>query len=284
VNHKIIIGLKLVFITAMFFSSVAITACSESQAEHVETSQDSLPEHQNDKNNEAKKVQPELEYLKKLRQRTKELNSFQCNIEYLFSQPLLESKTLRKGVMYYQRLGSKSKLRINFNTLQQDDYKEQKFREEYIFDGVWLTHLDYEIKAARLIQQAEPNEPVDAFDLAKRNFPMIGFSKAEDLTKEFEIGPAEELTIEGKKYIRFNFKVKAGSRYEQEYKTVDLWIDKKMMLPAKIVAVTTEDDIYEIQFKKARLNKNIDSKVFEVKIPKGFGQPEVVPLEKSKSS
>jgi outer membrane lipoprotein-sorting protein len=186
--------------------------------------------------------------------------------------------------MYYQRFGSKSKLRINFNTLQQDDYKEQKFREEYIFDGIWLTHLDYEIKAARLIQQAEPNEPVDAFDLAKRNFPMIGFSKAEDLTKEFEIGPAKELNIEGEKYIRFNFKVRPGSRYVQDYKTVDFWIDKKIMLPAKIVAVTTEDDIYEIQFKKARLNKNILQKVFEVKIPRSFGEPEVVPLEKNKSS
>jgi outer membrane lipoprotein-sorting protein len=186
--------------------------------------------------------------------------------------------------MYYQRYGKKSRLRINFNTLQQDDYKEQKFREEYIFDGVWLTQLDYEIKAAKLIQQAEPNEPVDAFDLAKRNFPLIGFSEAEDLTKEFEIGPAEELDIEGEKYIKFNFQVKPGSVYEQEYKTIDFWIDKKLDLPAKIIAVTTEDDIYTIQFKKAQLNKTIDAKVFEVKIPKSFGQPEVLPLEKSKSS
>jgi outer membrane lipoprotein-sorting protein len=284
VNHKTITGLKLAFVTAMFFSLVAITACSESQAEHVETLMDSLPECQDANSNEEKKVQPELEYLKKLRQRTKELNTFECTIEYLFNQPLLESKTLKKGVLYYRKSGDKSKLRINFKTLKQDDYKEEKFREEYIFDGVWLTQLDYEIKAARLVQQAEPDEPVDAFDLAKRNFPMIGFSKAEDLTKEFEIGPAEELTIEGKKYIRFDFEVKSGSIYEQEYKTVDLWIDKKLLLPAKIVAVTTEDDIYEIQFKKARLNKKIDPKVFEVKIPRSFGQPEVVPLEKSKPS
>ncbi|MHC5075556.1 MAG: LolA family protein, partial [Planctomycetota bacterium] len=222
--------------------------------------------------------------LKRLRQKTKELKSPKCTIEYLFSQPLLESRTLRKGLMYYQRYGKKSRLRINFNTLQQDDYKEQKFREEYIFDGVWLTQLDYEIKAAKLIQQAEPNEPVDAFDLAKRNFPLIGFSEAEDLTKEFEIGPAEELDIEGEKYIKFNFQVKPGSVYEQEYKTIDFWIDKKLDLPAKIIAVTTEDDIYTIQFKKAQLNKTIDAKVFEVKIPKSFGQPEVLPLEKSKSS
>ncbi|MHC5074777.1 MAG: LolA family protein [Planctomycetota bacterium] len=283
-EQKSITGIKLAFILAMFFSSVTITACSESQAEHVEVSIESLPERRDVNNNEEQKVKPEFEYLKRLRQKTKELKSLKCTIEYLFSQPLLESRTLRKGLMYYQRYGKKSRLRINFNTLQQDDYKEQKFREEYIFDGVWLTQLDYEIKAAKLIQQAEPNEPVDAFDLAKRNFPLIGFSEAEDLTKEFEIGPAEELDIEGEKYIKFNFQVKPGSVYEQEYKTVDFWIDKKLDLPAKIIAVTTEDDIYTIQFKKAQLNKTIDAKVFEVKIPKSFGQPEVLPLEKSKSS
>jgi outer membrane lipoprotein-sorting protein len=284
VNQNTITGLKLAFITAIFFSSVAITACSESQAEHVETSTNSLPQHRDANSKESQKPPSELEYLKKLRQKTKELNSFQCSIEHLFNQPLLESRTLKKGMMYYQRLGNKSKLRINFSTLQQDDYKEQKFKEEYIFDGVWLTHLDYEIKTARLIQQAEPNDPVDAFELARRNFPMIGFSKAEDLTKEFEIGPAKEFTRQGIKYIGFNFKVKAGSRYEQEYKTVDLWIDKKLFLPAKIAAVTTEDDIHEIQLKKASSNKTIDPKVFEVKIPRSFGEPEVIPLENHKSS
>ncbi|MHC4187131.1 MAG: hypothetical protein ACYSRQ_02960, partial [Planctomycetota bacterium] len=133
-NRKIITGMKLVFVTAMFFSSVAINACNESKAGHVETSLDSLPGHRDAEKSEVKKVQSDLEYLQKLRQKTKELKSFECNIEYLFNQPLLESKTLRKGLMYYQRFGSKSKLRINFNTLQQDDYKEQKFREEYIFD------------------------------------------------------------------------------------------------------------------------------------------------------
>jgi outer membrane lipoprotein-sorting protein len=148
---------------------------------------------------------------------------------------------------------------------------------------VWLTHLNYEIESARLIQQAEPNEPVDAFELAKRNFPIIGFSQVEDLEKDFEIGPAEELKKEGKSYIKFHFKVKANSRYEQEYKTVEMWIDKKLQLPSEIIAVTIEDDIYEIRLRKAKVNTIIDPKLFEVKIPKTFGQPEIVPLERSKS-
>ena len=226
------------------------------------------------------KEQAEISYLKELRKRTEELESYECAIEYLFSQPLLESKTLRKGYLYYQKFGDKSKLRINFETLQQDDFKEQKERNQYIFDGVWLTVLDYRIKAAKLIQQAEPNEPVNAFELARRNFPIIGFSSTEDLKKDFEIGPAEHQSYEGKDFVKFHLQVKPGSVYEEDYETVDFWVDEELGLPAKIVAVTDEDDFYEIKLKKARVNNKIDKKVFEVKIPKGFGEPEVIPLEK----
>ncbi len=225
------------------------------------------------------KEQTNLSYLNKLRKRTEELTSYECGIEYLYSQPLLESKTLRKGYLYYQKFGDKSKLRINFETLQQDDFKEQKERNQYIFDGVWLTVLDYRIKAAKLIQQAEPNEPVNAFELARRNFPIIGFSSTEDLKKDFEIGPAEHQSFEGKDFVKFHLDVKAGSVYQEDYKSIDFWIDQELHLPARIIAETSEGDFYEITLKQARVNERIDENVFEVKIPKAFGEPEVIPLE-----
>jgi outer membrane lipoprotein-sorting protein len=51
-------------------------------------------------------------------------------------------------------------------------------------------------------------------------------------------------------------------------------------LPAKVVALSVEEDIYEIKFLKPKVNKGIDKKVFEFKIPEGFGEPEIVPLKK----
>ena len=65
--------------------------------------------------------------LKQLNQKTLKLKSYQGRIEYKFSQPLLESQTLRKGKLYYQRSGGKSALRINFRSLKQDDEEEQKY-------------------------------------------------------------------------------------------------------------------------------------------------------------
>ncbi|MFZ0033982.1 MAG: hypothetical protein WAK60_03200, partial [Sedimentisphaerales bacterium] len=150
------------------------------------------------------------------------------------------------------------------------DEEEQKYIEQYIFDGVWLTHIDYQIKEVKRYQKAEPNEPVDAFELVSENFPIIGFSRVEDLKKEFEIGLVEKQGGEAKDFIQLHLKVKAASIYKDDYTSIDFWVDKELYLPAKIVAVSTEEDIYEIKFLKPAVNRKIDKKIFEFEVPEGF--------------
>jgi outer membrane lipoprotein-sorting protein len=75
-------------------------------------------------------------------------------------------------------------------------------------------------------------------------------------------------------------KVKPDSIYKDDYKSVEVWIDKQLMLPAKISAVSTDGDIYEISFVRPKVNEVIDEKVFEFTIPDGFGEPEIIPLKK----
>ena len=203
------------------------------------------------------------------------IKTYQCDIEYLFEQPLFDSKTLRKGKLYYKRYNDRSDLRINFLKLKQDQEKEKPFREDYIFDSVWLTHIDYQLKQAKRYQKAEPNEPVDAFELAARNFPMIGFSRAEDMEKDFEIKLAQQPKDDQNLFTKLYLKVKKGSVYKDDYTSMEFWIDKKSNLPARILAVTTEDDIYRIELTRAKVNKGIDKKIFEIKIPDSFAREEM---------
>ena len=235
------------------------------------------------------KPDPVEAVLKQLNQNTAKIKSYEGRIEYRISQPLFESETLRKGVLYYARFDKKkTKLRINFQTLKQDDEKEQKYIEQFIFDGVWLTHLDYQIKTVRCHQLAEPNKPVDAFELASKNLPIIGFAKIKDLKKQFEIKLIELQGDEQEKFIHLHLKVKPDSVYKDKYVSIDFWIDKKLYLPAKIVAVSTEPadvpfikkDSYQIKLLKPKVNKKLDKKVFDFKIPRGFGKPEIIPLKK----
>jgi outer membrane lipoprotein-sorting protein len=226
-----------------------------------------------------KKTCPVDAVLKQLNQKTVKLKSYQGEIEYKFSQPLLESQTLRKGKLYYQRSGGKSALRISFRSLKQDDEEEQKYIEHYIFDGIWLTHTDYQIKQVKIHQLAEPNKPADAFELASRNLPIIGFTKSEKLEEQFEINLIEQQEAEAENFTRLHLKVKPDSIYKDDYTFIDFWVDKKLYLPAKIVAVTTEEDVYEIKLLGAKVDERIDEEVFEVKVPEGFGV-EIIPLKK----
>ncbi len=243
--------------------------------------------------------------LKQLNKKALELTSYEAQIEYGFLQPLLfGSETLRKGTLYYGRFDKKSKLRINFETLKQEDEEEGKYSIQYIvldgaslslpgyeFQGTWLVHIDYEIESVKYYQLAEakePNKPVDAFDLASRNLPMIGFTKIEDLKKQFQITLVEQKKSEPEDFIQLHLKVKPNSVYKDDYVYINFWIDKKLGLPAKVFAVSTEPatepveqkDIYKIKFIKPKVNRKIDGKVFEFKIPEGFGEPEIIPLKK----
>ena len=241
--------------------------------------------------------------LERLNKTTSGLKSYQSQVEYKFSQPLLESESLRKGVLYYTRSDGKSALNITFNTLKQDDEKEQKYVERYIIldganlthpdyelKGIWLAHLDYQIKEAKYYQLAEPNDPnksTDVFDLASRNLPMLGFSKTEDLKKQFDVKLVEQKIAGSENFIQVHLKVKPNSIYKDDYFTIDFWIDEKLGLPVKVVSVKSEPkppfrDIEEIKLLKPKVNKGIDKKVFDVKIPKDFGEPQVTPLERRK--
>lgn len=224
---------------------------------------------------------PVDEVLTKLHNTTSSMKSYEGSIEYKTIQPLLESETLRKGVLYYAKLDEKStKLRINFETLKQDEEKEQNYREHYIFDGVWLTQLNYQTKTPTKYQVSESDKPTDAFSAVNEAMPMVGFMKPDELKREFDVALVEQKKGEPKNLVQLHLKVKPNSKYKDDYLTMDFWVDQKSWLPTKVQAVSTEEDVYELKFLKPEINKKIDSKVFDFKIPAGFSEPEIVPLKK----
>jgi hypothetical protein len=240
--------------------------------------------------------------LQRLNKTTSQLKSYEAQIEYTYKQPLLESQSLQKGVLYYTRSGGTAALRVNFNTRKEDNEQQQKYVEDYLvldgarlsrpghpFKGIWLVQLDYQIQQAKYYQLAEPNDtnaPADLFELVGRNLPMLGFTKIDDLKREFEIALVKPEKDAPTDFIQVHLKVKPNSVYKDDFVSMDFWIDEKLGLPVKVVAVKTDPeppfgDIQEIKFLNPKVNKQIDGKVFDFKIPDGFGEPDIVPLQKN---
>jgi outer membrane lipoprotein-sorting protein len=260
-----------------------VTGCSEKSVNAQQHQKITEPKLVTAKTNE--KPDPIDSILQKLNKSTSELKTYQCRIEYLLSQPAYETKTLRKGNLFYMRDKKKSNLRVDFDTRKEDDEKQRADKQKYLFDGVWLTYIDYQMEQAKIKQMVEPNDPngpADAFELVSQNFPIVGFSKAEDLKKQFDISLLEQKASDAKKYILLHLKVKPNSIYKDDYSAIDFRIDKKLYLPAKITAVATElteFEVHEISFLQPKLNRKLKTKTFDFQIPPGFDR-EIIRMKK----
>jgi hypothetical protein len=221
--------------------------------------------------------------LDRLEARVTNLNSYQCTLDYVFKQPLLESQTRRKGRLYYAKLDKQSYLRVDFETLQYDDEAEQAHKEQFFFDGIWGTYIDYQSHSVQRQQVAEPNAPVDAFALVSRRVPVLGFSKIEDLQKQFEIQLAQANGSETAPFHQLRLVAKPDSTYHDDYVSIGVQIDKERQLPSKIIAVTTEEDVHEIKLADPKINQAIARERFEIKFPGDFSV-EAVPLKRSAAS
>jgi hypothetical protein len=231
---------------------------------------------------QAPAVHPDVEaVLQRIQQAAKELRSYQCAIDYVLRQPLLESKTRRTGMVYYVRQSNGSRLRVNFATLEQDDGKVQPYMQQFLFDGVWLIDVDYQVKSWERRQMADANKPTDAFDLAGRELPIAGFTGIDELRRDFDmeiVPPSSGQTGDGGR-VTLSMKARPGSQYGKDYRSMVFSVDKTIGLPVKVTAESTEGDFYEISFTQVKVNSPIEDSVFDLKVPKDFGQPEIIPLE-----
>lgn len=211
--------------------------------------------------------------LDKINLAAKNLKSCQAAVDYLSIQEpeLLDSRTLRKGTLYYQKNDKGSRFRLNFDSSKQDDGEEQKKKEHFLFDGVWLTKIDYPFRQIDQYQQAPVEQPADVFEYISHNFPIVGFTGTATLQKQFEItlvSPKED----EKELEHLLLKVKADSVYKDDYSQIDLWIDRKLNLPVRMVSLSVQGDIYDLKLSKPKVNTSLPDAIFVIDAPSDFSK------------
>jgi outer membrane lipoprotein-sorting protein len=219
------------------------------------------------------------EILLKMNNATKRLKSCQAKISYLFIQDpdLLDSKTLQNGMLYYQEDNDRSQLRIRFDDLKQENFDPENRREEFLFDGAWLTRIDFKLKQIDRYQKAPEDNPIGVFELISHIFPLVGFSNIDQLKKDFDITLPEK-SNESTPSINLLLNVKKGSKYEKEYKKIDFRADSETYMPQQIVAYSSQGDIYNIKFTEFEINKKLKKAVFIIETPSDF-RKNIEPLD-----
>jgi outer membrane lipoprotein-sorting protein len=205
--------------------------------------------------------------LQKLNQSVKNIKNLSAAIEYIHSQPLFDTQTVRSGKLFYVKDANNSTLRINFLTIKQDDSANQKYREDYVFDGLKLTKIDYQSKSIAT-EQLGKDAPIEPFELVQDYFPIIGFSKPDELRQQFEIKLQQK--TDKQKFITLILIPKENSGFFKIYKQVEVKIDSKSFLPFDFSGLTLEDEMITIKLSQMDTSTAVKRKVFDIVLPDDF--------------
>lgn len=222
--------------------------------------------------------------IEKSRQAVEKLKSYQAQMEYLFIQDpeLLDARTTRLGKIYYQQEDDSSAIRIHFEKIQRDDEEPLQARQEYLFDGVWLTRMDYALEKVDRIQQAPENEPIEAFTFIRRHFPLVGFARAEPLTEDFTISWCDpQDNQKSDEIVCLKLEPFEESRFAKDYRKILVSVSRGAWLPVRIVAENVNGDIYDIALTDPDINKKLKKSIFTIETPAHFSK-NVKPLQDRK--
>jgi len=200
--------------------------------------------------------------IEKLNQTAANLKNLSAEIEYTHAQPLFDTNTVRTGKLFYVKDANSSALRINFLTLKQDQSKQQSYKEDYIFDGMKLTKIDYQSKSA-ITEQLAKDKPIEPFELVQDYFPIIGLAKPDEMTEQFDI------TVNGNTLCLIP---KENTKFSKTYKQVRVTVNAENYLPCVFSALTSDNEEIVIRLSQVNTEKAVKKTVFEVKIPADFTQ------------
>ena len=185
-------------------------------------------------------------------------------IEYKAVNPLLGDEETRAGWVAYRR-GSEdepTKFRIHFDSLRLDDGPKLPVKVDYAYDGSLLTIARHRIKQINRYRVPRPQRR-NPLKLGEGPFPMPFGQEADDMRRHFNVTtrPPGDKAPKGTDYLKLK------PRGEGKLVGIEMWVDKKTRLPARIVTRQRNRNVVTVTFSDPRTNVEIDPKTFGIPRP-----------------
>jgi hypothetical protein len=110
---------------------------------------------------------------------------------------------------------------------------------EYLLDKGWLTIRTFDTKNETRIQLVPAGQKINLFDLGKGPFPFPIGQNPDDVHKQFDvtIPPPDKDNPDPPGTIHLLLKPKAGTPLDQQFTSIDVWVDVKTKMPAQVMTV-----------------------------------------------
>lgn len=217
-------------------------------------------------------VEAVLDRLEHAGQRVEDLSA---NVRHEVLDLVIEDKPTKIGEIKYRRAEPNAQFFVRFDRLEQEGIVVEK-KEWYVFDGRWLTEAREQTQQVVKREIVREGERIDPFRLGEGPFPLPFGQKKAEMLEHFDVTLAPPAPNDPKETDHLRCVPRPGTKMEEEYGQLDLWVDRSLDLPVKIVADQKKDNKrVTVTFEGMKLNGGIAGSTFSFAPPAGWPAPTI---------
>lgn len=199
-----------------------------------------------------------------LQNRSDGLKDIRCDVRFVEKDEVNLTTRLKEGKILFLMGEPNPRFLIHFAKTVADGIVGKQ--EWLLFDGQWLSHGLERLEQITKQELVRPGEKLDLFDLEKAPFPLPFGQKKDKMLQHFEIRMVEPTADDPPESDHLVCTPKPGSRLQRRYQKLELFVDRKINLPRRIVVVKNKDEVNTADFgdlSEKSINAGVSEKDFE---------------------
>ncbi len=188
---------------------------------------------------------------------------------YIVVDPV-ESRQVKEGTLLFARSEPNSRFLVHFDRTIADGVVNRS-GEYYGFDGRWMIERNDRAKNIIKRELAREGQYRDPFKLGEGPFPLpFGQSRA-DILKNFRVALVPFALGDPLQSDHLRCIPLPGTEMAQKYSRVDIYVDRRIDLPVRIVSENLKDgNRIEVDFKDISAGEAPAASRFHIEEPKDF--------------
>lgn len=200
-----------------------------------------------------------------LQNRSDGLKDIRCNVRFVEKDDVNVTTRTKEGRIQFQIAEPNPRFLIHFAKTDTDGVLGKQ--EWVLFDGQWLSQVLERLEQITKQELVRPGDQIDLFDLEKAPFPLPFGQKKDKMLASFDIQLAPPAADDPAESDHLVCVPKTGSRLHRRYERLELFVDRKVHLPRRIVV--TKNKGHEVNtadfgdLSEKSINTGVSDKDFE---------------------
>lgn len=209
--------------------------------------------------------------LDRLEEKGRIIKGLTCRLVYthVLIDPV-ESRKVKEGTLLFARAEPNSRFLVQFDKMIADGVI-RKSAEYYGFDGRWLIERNDRARTIHKYEVAREGERRDPFRIGEGPFPLPFGQKRAEILANFKVTLEPFAAGDPPQSDHLRCIPLPGTELATRYSRVDMYIDKRLELPVRLVSENIKDESrIEVDFKDINTDDAPAGSRFIIEEPKDF--------------